>query len=445
MISSLIKRTFFFLAVLFNTFGYAQEISKDSVFLSLDDVWSKAEVFSKELKVQHLKTEIGKENILDAKNKRLPSLNFDASYGKLSNIPVFVNGINNSATFIPIEDHSVYDASVSAYFNIYAGGASKTAIKTAEASKEFLEHIEEETSDQLHLEVIQYYVSLQRSYQYENLVKQNIKQNAERVRLIEQLFKNGVVLKSDFLRAKLQLAKLQTQLVTIKNDLVIVTQALNILVGNEDDTLLIPSDTIQTKDIAIDKNYETFVSEMLSESPLEKMAEKQIELSELKTVALKADKLPKIGFFGSYTYSYPQIKLYPYEQAPYLLGVAGIKLSYDISALYYDKHKEKAAEIAVEQQKLAKENVDDNLRKQVKTAYSRFKEDVIKIEVAEENIQSAQENYRIVKQTYFNQLSLLTDLIDADTQQLEAHFELINNQIAAKVHYYQLLKISGKL
>jgi hypothetical protein len=36
-------------------------------------------------------------------------------------------------------------------------------------------------------------------------------------------------------------------------------------------------------------------------------------------------------------------------------------------------------------------------------------------------------------------------LIDADTQQLEAYFELINNQIAAKVHYYQLLKISGKL
>ncbi|WP_233265934.1 TolC family protein [Formosa sp. L2A11] len=445
MISSLIKRMFFFLAVFFNTFGYAQEIPKDSIFLSLDDAWSKAEIYSKALKVQHLKTEIGKENILDAKNKRLPSVDFDASYGKLSNIPVFVNGINNNAEFIHLEDHSTYDASVSAYFNIYAGGSKRTAIKSAEASKAFLEHIEEETSDQLHLEVIQYYVSLQRSYQYENLVKQNIKQNAERVRLIEQLFKNGVVLKSDLLRAKLQLAKLQTQLVTIENDLVIVTQSLNILLGNEDDTLLIPSDTIQTKDIAIDKNYDSFVSETLSQSPLEKMAEKQITLSELKTDALKADKLPKIGFFGSYTYSYPQIQLYPYEQAPYLLGIAGIKLSYDISALYHDKHKEKAAEIEVEQQKIAKEHVDDNLRKQVKTAYSRFKEDVIKIEVAEENIQSAQENYRIVKQTYFNQLSLLTDLIDADTQQLEAHFELINNQIAAKVHYYQLLKISGKL
>lgn len=429
--------------LLYMPFAMAQE--KDSIAISLEDAWQKAATFSKELKEQHLQTEIGEEHIKDAKSQKLPSIDFDASYGKLANVPVFVNGITNDAEYIHLDDHSIYEASASAYFNIYAGGATKTAIKTAETKEDFLIHIEEETEDQLHFEVIQTYLDLQRYYEFKDLIKQNIKQNKERVRLIQQLFDNGVVLKSDVLRAKLQLSKQQTQLVTMQNNIVLATQSLNILMGNEDDLPIVPADTIQLGSIGIDKAYENYVTETLTKSPLEKMADNQIELSELKTDALKADKRPKIGLFGNYAYSYPQIKLYPYAESPYLLGIAGVKLSYDLSALYHDKHKEKAAEIAVEQQKVAKANIEDQLRKKVKQAYSRFNEDLVKVNVAEENIQSAKENYRIVDQTYFNQLSLLTDLIDADTQLLQARFELVNNQIAAKLHYYQLLKISGAL
>lgn len=445
MKNNFIKGVLFFLLLLCVNLGKAQDITLDSIPISLEDAWSKAVTHSKELKEQHLQTSISEALIKDAKNQRLPSVDLEASYGKLSNIPIFVDGIDHDAEFIHLEDHSVYDASVSAYFNIYAGGATKTAIKTAEARKEFQDHITEETEDQLHLEVIENYLNLQRYYEFRGLIKQNIKQNKERVRLISQLFENGVVLKSDVLRAKLQLSQQQTQLLTMNNNIVIATQSLNIIMGNDDEAPIIPSDTIQLASIGLDQEYQNYVAATLHKSPLEKLAEKQIELSELKEDALKADKLPKIGLFGNYTYSYPQIRLYPYEQAPYLLGMAGIRLSYDLSAFYHDKHKEKAVEIEVEQQKVAKANVEDNLRKQVKSAYSRFNEDLVKIQVSEENIQSAEENYRIVDQTYFNQLSLLTDLIDADTQLLQARFELVNNQIAAKLHYYQLLKISGEL
>ncbi|WP_281766340.1 TolC family protein [Neptunitalea lumnitzerae] len=445
MKSNLIKRVLFFLPLLCVAMVHAQDITIDSIPLSLEDAWKKAATFSKELKEEQLKTNISEAHIKDAKNQQLPSVDLEASYGKLSNIPIFVNGIDHDAEFIHLEDHSVYDAEVSTYFNIYAGGATKTAIKTAETRRELQDHITAETEDQLHLEVIENYLNLQRYYEFKELIKQNIKQNKERVRLITQLFENGVVLKSDVLRAKLQLSQQQTQLLTINNNIVIATQSLNIIIGNEDNTPIVPSDSIQLQSIGLNKEYQKYVASTLKQSPLEKMAEKQIELSELKEEALKADKLPKIGLFGNYTYSYPQIRLYPYEQAPYLMGMAGLRLSYDLSAFYHDKHKEKAAEIEVEQQKVAKANVEDNLRKQVKTAYSRFNEDLVKVQVSEESISFAEENYRIVDQTYFNQLSLLTDLIDADTQLLQARFELVNNKIAAKLHYYQLLKISGEL
>jgi outer membrane protein len=65
--------------------------------------------------------------------------------------------------------------------------------------------------------------------------------------------------------------------------------------------------------------------------------------------------------------------------------------------------------------------------------------------VAKENIKQASENLRIVNNTYFNQLSLLTDLLDADTQLLQTRFDLAAAQISAELQYYQLQKTIGNL
>jgi len=77
--------------------------------------------------------------------------------------------------------------------------------------------------------------------------------------------------------------------------------------------------------------------------------------------------------------------------------------------------------------------------------YVRFNEALKRIEVAEDNIKLATENYRIVRDGYFNQLALLTDLLDADTQLLQSKFDLEDAKITAIIQYYQLLKTTGKL
>ena len=65
--------------------------------------------------------------------------------------------------------------------------------------------------------------------------------------------------------------------------------------------------------------------------------------------------------------------------------------------------------------------------------------------IAQQNIGQATENYRIVNSTYFNQLSLLTDLLDADNQLLQSRFDLVTAQVLAATQYYQLQKALGTL
>lgn len=434
-----------FLFALSTAIAQNQEVVKDRIPISLEKVWEKAAANSKEIKINHLHTASGAEAVKNAKSKQLPEIGFNASYGKLANIPIFNNGILNKADFIPLEDHSIYGATLDAYFDIYNGHKLKTNIQKEAVKQELSQYIEEETIETIHYQVAESYLKLQLYLQFEKLVKQNIYQNSERLKLIQKLYNGGVVLKSDVLRAQLQLSKQKTALTAICNNEQLAMQELNIFMGEPDEQLLKPIDAIGFIDSHRLLSYDEYINEAINKSPLQKIAKQKVALSKLNVEGLKADKLPRIGLFGDYNYSYPQIKLYPYENAPYLLGVVGVKLSYNISSIYHDFHKEEEAKIMYEEQKLAQENIQDNLRKDINKAYKRYQEDQEKIEELELNIKQAKENYRILNHTYFNQLSLITDLLDADTQLLQAQFELISAKISKQLHFYQLQKNTGNL
>lgn len=423
----------------------AQTEALDTVSFGIKDAWERANAYSKELQETQIDAEIGKEKVLDAKRNWLPKVEAEASYGQLSNIPVFVDGILEEPENIPIEDHTTYEASIQAYLNLYSGGKVKRSVKKAETQESMQEYITQASQSELHYKVAQSYLDILRSKEFEKIIEQNINRNNKRLEQITQLYKNGVVLKSDLLRAQLQLSQQNTNLHEMKNNVEIATQKLNMMLGFEDDYPLSLTDSIPFDVNELNKLYDDYVGLALDKSPFLKIAQTQLALSKLENKEVKSDKLPQIGLFGEYAYSYPQIMLYPYETAPYLLGVAGIKISYDLSSLYSNKHKESVAKLEVKKQEVAEENTKELLRTRIKTAYKRLQEDKENIEVGKIEIQQAEENYRIVNHTYFNKLALLTDLLAADTQLLQAQFNLVNSYVSARLHYYQLLKITGQL
>ena len=60
-------------------------------------------------------------------------------------------------------------------------------------------------------------------------------------------------------------------------------------------------------------------------------------------------------------------------------------------------------------------------------------------------IRQADENYRIVHNRYLNQLSILTDLLDASRVRLEAQMQLTAARAEVIYTYYQLLQTCGSL
>ena len=77
--------------------------------------------------------------------------------------------------------------------------------------------------------------------------------------------------------------------------------------------------------------------------------------------------------------------------------------------------------------------------------YTQYHEILDRLPVTDKALELAEENYRIVKLKYLNQLVLITEMIDADNTLLEARFKKIATRIDAAMKYYELLHTADML
>ena len=67
------------------------------------------------------------------------------------------------------------------------------------------------------------------------------------------------------------------------------------------------------------------------------------------------------------------------------------------------------------------------------------------MEALELSVRQAEENYRIMRNRYMNQLAILTDLLDADNLRLNAELQLTTARTRVVYTYYELQRAAGTL
>jgi len=423
--------------------SHAQQVLNNKN-LTISKVWAMADSNNKKNQIQQLQVQASDVHIKSSKAERLPEIAAEGTLAHVFPLPIYENGLFHTPEQFPVVS-KYYKVGADAYLNIYSGGKTNTEIAAAKTESALNTIKKGQQMQETHYLAAVYFYDVYRNLSYQSLLQQDIKEREKQLAEINQLYKNGTILKSDVLRAELRLSKQKMLLTEIENSIKIARQKLNILIGREDDAELIPQIGENETDVVALKQIEDYVLQANVSSFQMQVSEKEQELSKLKLKAVKANVLPTLGFFAEYMYAYPQIQFYPYALSLYSNGMAGLKLKIPISSWYTNQHKVKEAAIQLKQQEVADGEVKDQVRQQVKENYIRYKESVQRIGLAEENIKQATESYRIVQNTYFNQLSLLTDLLDAETQLLQSKFELTTAKVNAKIQYYQLLKTTGNL
>lgn len=416
--------------------------SADTLQLNMQQVWKKAEEHSRAIDIKKTAVSIRSEEVKDAEMERLPELGVAGSWEKATNIPIYENGLLKP----PVQHeviHNLYRLGTDFNLTIYNGNKLNLEIEEDKILHQIAVIQNDETASDIRYQAALLYLELQKSLLFQDVIKEDIADQEKQLSEIKDFHKNGVVLKSDVLRAELDLSNRKMTLVTIQNDILIANQKLNIIIGEPDERVVHPNDPVLPSDSAI--SYEACLSEAMAHSFPYHISEQQTERSKIHLQQIKANVSPKVSLYGDFYYANPQIFLYPYNPYWYSLGIAGVKASFPISSLYHNIHKERAAKLEVEQEEEVHKDTEDKVRQQVKEAYLRYKEALVKIDVATVNVDRAQENARIIKNNYFNQSALITDLLDADVQVLQARFELTAAKIMAQNKYYLLQNIIGTL
>ncbi|WP_288446104.1 TolC family protein [uncultured Chryseobacterium sp.] len=432
------------LMLLFAPSIYAQHTEKVQS-LSLEEIWKVAEMNNRQLKLYDLNHQQSTIEILEAKDRLLPELSVGADLKLNSKFLIYDNGLFSSPQDVAVKGYG-YGVGYNLNFNLYNGGKDKRSIVMKK---------EEETRKQYELDLQKHSVKYDVAIAYFDLYKflhfydfLNAETEAEKkqLRLIESLHKNGTVLKSDVLRISVKLSQLELSLSDVKKKIEIAKQRLNILMGRKNDAELTiqPEDIIELNAIT-DGDYNDYVDIAFNKSPEYKIAISDIKWSELNVKQMKATILPKVSLYSNYNYNYPQISFYPYSNDLWGFGQTGIKVQYSIDNLYKSKHTIARAQVVSSQAKEKAEMKKDEIYLQVREVYLQQQQALESVETAEHNIIKTTETVRVIRSSYLNQESLLTDLLEAENALLEAKFNLTTAQTNVKVTHIRLLAIIGIL
>lgn len=380
----------------------------------------------------------------DVYNARYPTVNFNASYQRFSNVELFDNGLSDGHAVPRRPNQNSTAEGFETAMTLYAGNRQHLNEKDAHIKNNIASLNTLDQTGVISLQVVAGYLNLVRLNQQDSVIQEQIHRAEQRLKNIQTLYDYGKVTRSDLLRAQLLLENQKISREQNEHDETIAMQQLDVLLNLPQTTRFTLSDSVSGSK-PVQSSLDNLVDKAGTDAYAVRKAQDGVSLAANRLQTVKANYLPVVQAYGAYGLNYPNYLGFPPINQFYLLGFIGVKMQYNISSLYQNKHKTEAAKIRLTEITTQADAVKDNVTQEANAAYIKYGEALDRITVAQQSIEQARVNYKIVSAKYFNQLALLTDLLDADNLLLESRFNLIKSQTDALAFYYRLQYISGKL
>jgi outer membrane protein len=413
--------------------------------ISLNDALKIAKENNKTIQKSHIKQRISEKEIAETKNLRLPDVNFNAMYSRLSDLTEYEGGFfSDKHTYTPEPGTVIYDAVTKFEMPLYAGNRINNAIKKSKEENEIAKIKVEKTQNDIQLQVTATFLGIYKMMELQKIIGESIKEEQERLKEVKAFKTFGTVTKNEVLRSELQLSDRELNSLTNKKNIRIALQELKTVLQLPEESE-IAIDTTGLLDIAPLKDYDFYFKETLQNEEM-RIANREVEVKKTALKIVKGSYYPKVSFFGNYNLKYPDYMLFTLNR-PYLytVGQIGLEASYNLSGLYKNKAKVQVANLKVELQKNESELVKNEMVDKVFRNHTQYQEIQDKLPVTDKALDLANENYRIVKVKYLNQLVLITEMVDADNALLQAKFNKVSTRIDAVMKQYELLHTAGLL
>lgn len=419
----------------------SQTTTTDStIYLSIDDMFDLAKANSLQMKIRNQQVDQTDEDLAQQRSQRLPEISLNASGGYIGQPIMFNQGLTDP-TYPETPNWSQnYDLQISQ--PLYQGGRINLRIKRAEIENEISRTVAESDWSELKLQLLQEYLNLYNSYRQEQVLKRDIEEAVLRQRNIHNMYEEGLVTSNDEIRGNLQLTQRQLDLRVTEDAIRIASLRLKVLLGLGGNCLIVPDSTITALAERKLQSVSDYMDMALSSYPGMRIEKLQCQMSELDVRLSKSEYLPALSLFANYGLDRP-ITSTMEDKFLHNWNI-GLNVSFPLSSLYRNNHAVKRERISSNIRQTEMEQLVQELTVRVNQSYIEHRQAQDRVNTLTIAVMEAQENYRVVRNRYMSQLSILTDLLDAETVLLDSELQLSQAKTDVIYSYYRLMQVCGK-
>ena len=410
------------------------------LLLSVDSLLQLGMAQNVQLRILRQQEEMARSRAKTAHTAKLPEVQVGLKGGYLGQPIVFREGLSHPTR--PQSPHWLQNYEIDLSQPIYQGGRIRYSIEKADIEQKIAELQTLQNEADIKLALLEQYMQLFSLYKQQTVLARNIEESTKRLENIKSKKRQGLITNNDVLRSELQLTNDRLALQEVDNSLTLMSQQLDILLGLDEQTLIVP-DTTLLRQINPTSDYADYLQKAYRDDWTMRRLRQETQLALNNQRLVKAEFLPQLSLYAGNTLARPITRtMADYYNNSWNIGLT---LSYPLSSLYKNRHKLEEARLNIDASQQQEELRKQSLRMEIRTALIRHQEAQDRVKALELSVRQARENYRIMRNRYFGQLSILTDLLDANSVLLDAELQLTTARARVIYTYYELQKACGLL
>lgn len=420
----------------------SQYLCAQSRTMGIEEMFRLADENSKSIQTFRTGKEVADENLKAAKAQRLPDISASLSGSYWGNGKLWDRDFSN-ATKIEMP-HWGNNFALEAQLAVYAGGAISSGIELAELEKQLAEMDWQKNRQDIRFLLVGHYLNLYKLHNQIEVLHKNLELTDQLIANMQARLEEGTALENDITRYELQRETLRLQLAKVEDACKIANHQLVITLHLPEGTVVQPDTTLN--DSRIQTLSEASWQELAAQNNLNlQQAETGIKINRQREKLERSERLPKISLMAAEHLDGPITIEAPVLDNNFNYWFVGVGVKYNISSLFKNNRKLKAARLNVRKAQETYELAQEQTNHAVQESYVNFLTSFTDLRTQQKSVELADENYNVTSNRYQNDLALLTDMLDASNMKLSADMGLVNARINVIFNYYKMKYITHTL
>ncbi len=418
--------------------SYAQQ----NYLLTLEQLFALADENSKTLQTEDAAAVEAQQAVKVARSGHLPDIDISLSASYLGNGTLMERNFSNTQGIeMP---HFGNNFAVQATQLIYGGGAVTNSVAMAKLGEEMADVNREAARSRIRFMLTGFYLDLYKLHNALKVYDRNIELAKVVIKDTKARQEAGVALQNDVTRYELQLKNLELARKRVANSVEILNYDLVTILGLPADAKIQPDSTLLDRSLPVE-GLGYWQQQAESNAHPIKQSALAVEMGERGEKLARAGRRPTVALIAANNFDGPITIEVPTINKNFNYWYVGVGVSFKLSSLYKTNKSIKQAQYKTALSRRRQDEVQEQTSLAVQSDYTKYLEAYDEVATLEKSVQLANENYAVVENRYRNEIGLVTDMLDASNQLLDAELQLVNARINVIFNYYKLKNTSGNL